>query len=160
MSLILIYILVMIPTVKSYIGMAMTPAGVALAVVALILTVIAFGRGMLGYLSPEVEVDVEAKAATDSQLSGAWKYVRGLGYAYALAAVVFVILPSERQMYVMAGAYAVTNIDGIAKLPENAVGAANAWLKRLGDAAAADGDAAAASEITKATSALSAAPVK
>lgn len=165
MSLILIYLLVMIPTVKAYLGAGLTPAGVSIAVAVLILTVIAFGRELLGHLNgddakPVDEAKQEKTVQTNTALSKAWKYVRGLSYAYVVFAVLFVILPSERQMYVMAGAYAVTNIKGIESLPENAVGAANSWLKRLGEAAAADGDTQAVEEISKAARALPAAPVK
>lgn len=41
------------------------------------------------------------------------------------------VIPSERQMYFIAGGYIVTNIDGIKDLPPNLVGAANDFLKNL-----------------------------
>lgn len=162
MSLWLIYILVMIPTIKGMIGEGLTPVGIGLGIVAVALSFITFGRSLIGYLNDAKTNEEKAAAAAENavRVSRAWKYFRGISYVYAFLAVFFVLLPSERQMYVMAGAYAVTNIEGIKNLPENAVGAANAWLKRLGDAAAADGDAAVASQLSTATSALPAAPVK
>jgi hypothetical protein len=40
-----------------------------------------------------------------------------------------VLIPSEKQLYFIAGGYAATNITGIDKLPENVVKAANDWLE-------------------------------
>lgn len=40
------------------------------------------------------------------------------------------ILPTEKQLYVIAGGYVATNTKDIAKLPDNVVKAANAWLEK------------------------------
>lgn len=154
MSLWIIYFLVMIPGIKTMIGEGLAPTGIVLIVATLILCAFTVGGGFLGYLNG---AKPEEKKETSAGVVSGWKYLRRTGYAYALAALFFVILPSEKQMYVMAGAYTVSNINGIASLPENAVGAANAWLKRLADAAVKDGDAEVASQINEA---LTAAPVK
>jgi UDP-N-acetylmuramyl pentapeptide phosphotransferase/UDP-N-acetylglucosamine-1-phosphate transferase len=46
-----------------------------------------------------------------------------------------VLVPTEKQMYLMAGAYVVTNNEQIKQLPDNMLGAANAWLKKLEEVA-------------------------
>lgn len=45
------------------------------------------------------------------------------------------IIPSERQMLIIAGGYAVTNNAEIKKLPTNAAKAVNAWLDVVEEAA-------------------------
>lgn len=157
MSIWIIYLLVMIPSIKQMIGESLTPAGIALIVIGGILTATTLASAILQYLGDgATKKETPSTGEKIKPSPTAWTYLRRAGYAYALAALVFVTLPSERQMYVMAGAYAVTNIEGISKLPENAVGAANAWLERLSQAATADGDVATAQQIQQAI----AAPVK
>lgn len=39
------------------------------------------------------------------------------------------LIPNERGIYLILGGYYVTNTEEIRELPENVVGAANAWLK-------------------------------
>lgn len=51
--------------------------------------------------------------------------------AAILSMLIGAAIPNERQMYVIIGGYAATNIEGINKLPANLVGAANAYLERL-----------------------------
>ena len=41
------------------------------------------------------------------------------------------LIPSEKQLYFIAGGYAATNIAGIDKLPGNVVKAANDWLEGI-----------------------------
>lgn len=43
-------------------------------------------------------------------------------------------LPSEKQIYTLAGGYVATNTKDIAKLPDNVIKAANAWLEKAADA--------------------------
>lgn len=162
MNLFLIYLLVMIPTVKGFLEATIGPAGIVLAILLIVLFGATVVRQSLGKLFKDPgEPTAEEQAATESTTKAfgtGWKYFRSLGYAYLAAGLLFVALPSERQMYVMAGAYVVTNIDGIGNLPDNAVGAANAWLKKLGETVG--DDAAVAQDINKAQAALPAAPVK
>jgi len=40
-----------------------------------------------------------------------------------------IFIPSNKQMMYLMGGYAVTNIEGIEKLPKNVMGAANKFLK-------------------------------
>lgn len=58
---------------------------------------------------------------------------------YALCAVVLslfsALLPSERQMLLIAGGYTATNNAEIKKLPTNAAKAVNAWLDAVTEAA-------------------------
>jgi hypothetical protein len=53
----------------------------------------------------------------------------------ALLALPFLLLcglfPSEKQLYVIAGGYVATNTKDVAKLPDNVVKAANAWLEKV-----------------------------
>lgn len=51
--------------------------------------------------------------------------------AIILCALIAALIPSEKQLYFIAGGYAATNIAGIDKLPENLVKAANDWLAGL-----------------------------
>jgi len=56
----------------------------------------------------------------------------------SLAAVLFLvfvanILPNQRTVYMLAGAYAVTNIEGIEKMPKNVVEAANRYLESINE---------------------------
>jgi len=46
-----------------------------------------------------------------------------------ILAFVLTVVPSQKQIYTVAGAYIVTNTQDIAKLPDNLVKAANDWLK-------------------------------
>ena len=47
-----------------------------------------------------------------------------------LSSLVSVLIPKEDQMWYIVGGYAVTNVEGIQELPENIVGAANAFLEK------------------------------
>lgn len=53
----------------------------------------------------------------------------------AVFAIISIPLPSDDQVYRLAGGYVATNIKDIAKLPDNLVKAANAWLEKASDAA-------------------------
>ena len=44
-------------------------------------------------------------------------------------------IPSPRQMYMLIGGYAATNIEGVEQLPANVVRAANAFLERVAEEA-------------------------
>ena len=47
-----------------------------------------------------------------------------------LSSLASVLIPDEEQMWYIVGGYAVTNVEGIQELPENIVGAANAFLEK------------------------------
>ena len=58
---------------------------------------------------------------------------RSIKYAaliFSILSISFCISPSNSQIYTMAGGYAATNTKDIAKLPDNIVKAANAWLEK------------------------------
>lgn len=46
-----------------------------------------------------------------------------------LISVLSIIIPTEKQMYTLAGGYYVANIEGIDKLPKNVVGAVNKFIE-------------------------------
>jgi hypothetical protein len=154
-SIFLIYFLVMVPAIKSAIGVGLEPAGVVLFISIAALSLFTAARTAFSAVSSDEHVRERAETPK-LDLSGPWKYLRRVVYVYVLAAVFFVFLPSERQMLVMAGAYTITNIEGISKLPENAVGAMNAWLGNLAKAAIVEGDTASLENIEKAAKALTA----
>lgn len=56
------------------------------------------------------------------------KYFAGV---FAALTLISIFVPSERQLYTIAGAYAITNIGEIDKLPKNLVDAANAYLEKI-----------------------------
>lgn len=61
-------------------------------------------------------------------------YVKHFKKAFIIFGIVILIqgfIPSERQMYIILGGYAATNVEGINKLPANLVGAANAYLEKM-----------------------------
>lgn len=43
------------------------------------------------------------------------------------------LIPSEKQLYTIAGGYMATNTTGIDKLPDNIVKAANSWLEKIAE---------------------------
>lgn len=47
-----------------------------------------------------------------------------------IASLTTIILPSQQQLYFLAGGYVATNTKDVAKLPDNVVKAANAWLEK------------------------------
>lgn len=51
----------------------------------------------------------------------------------AITGLIAIPLPNERQLYTFAGGYVATNTQDIAKLPENVVKAANAWLEKASE---------------------------
>lgn len=63
------------------------------------------------------------------------KSIRWGGSLLALLCCLSVFTPSHTQLYAIAGGYVATNTKDIEKLPENLVGAANAWLKNAADLA-------------------------
>ncbi len=64
----------------------------------------------------------------------------GVAKKFGAAAIILGILsipiPDETQIYKLAGVYIVANTKDIKKLPDNLVGAANAWLEKAAKAAA------------------------
>lgn len=50
-----------------------------------------------------------------------------------LLLIVCNLIPNERQMYTIIGGYAVTNIEGIDKLPKNLIGAANKFIENYAE---------------------------
>lgn len=63
------------------------------------------------------------------------KAVRWGGGLLALLCCLHVLTPSHTQMYAIAGGYVATNTKEVKELPENLVGAANAWLKKAAELA-------------------------
>jgi len=70
----------------------------------------------------------EAARRIRSKVIGSYKLITFLVFFFGFASV---LTPSERQIYQIVGAYAVTSIDGIDKLPSNLVGVANKYLEEL-----------------------------
>ena len=60
-----------------------------------------------------------------------FKLSRNLIIYSIITAFISSFIPSEKSVYKIIGAYAVTNIEGIEKLPPNLVKAANNFLKGL-----------------------------
>lgn len=48
----------------------------------------------------------------------------------AVLGIIAIPLPSQNQLYALAGGYVATNAKDVAKLPDNIVKAANAWLEK------------------------------
>ena len=63
------------------------------------------------------------------------KAIRWAASLLALLCLVYVLTPSHTQMYGIAGGYVTTNTKEVEKLPENLIGAANAWLKKAAELA-------------------------
>jgi hypothetical protein len=68
-----------------------------------------------------------------STRSFCFKLSRNLIIYSIIAAFIGSFIPSEKSMYKIIGAYAVTNIEGIEQLPPNIVKAANNFLEGLID---------------------------
>lgn len=66
-------------------------------------------------------------ASEDELLPSNKKYLAALG----IIALVLMLIPSESQLYKLAGAYIVTNTEGVGELPDNIVKAANDFLKSV-----------------------------
>ena len=66
-----------------------------------------------------------------STRSFCFKLSRNLIIYSIITAFITSFIPSEKSVYKIIGAYAVTNIEGIEKLPPNLVKAANNFLKGL-----------------------------
>ena len=58
-----------------------------------------------------------------------WNVVRALVFTVFVCMVLTAILPSRSDVYTIAGAYLVTNVENIEKLPANVVTAANKLLE-------------------------------
>ena len=52
------------------------------------------------------------------------------GIILAVLYLLFIVTPSNTQLYAVSGGYLATNTKEIGKLPENLVNAANAWLEK------------------------------
>ena len=79
---------------------------------------------------PELQSSkMEAVAATEG-----FRIMRKLIPYAIICAVAASILPSERQMLLIAGGYTATNNAEIKKLPTNAAKAVNAWLDAVSEA--------------------------
>lgn len=80
---------------------------------------------------PELQSSkMEAAAATEG-----FRIMRKLIPYAIICMVVASVLPSERQMLLIAGGYTATNDSEIKKLPANAAKAVNAWLDAVSEAA-------------------------
>lgn len=60
----------------------------------------------------------------------AFRYAKNLLICTIGIGFISIPFPSEKQLYMLAGGYVATNTKDIAKLPDNVVKAANAWLER------------------------------
>lgn len=59
-------------------------------------------------------------------------FLRNLGvFLLILASIISVTTPDKKSIMIIAGAYSVTNVEGIEKLPPNIVRAANDYLESL-----------------------------
>ena len=66
-----------------------------------------------------------------------YRYGKRLGVVTSIWLVLCfaaIVTPDERQIRWMIGGYVVTNIEGVGKLPDNIVGAANEFLERYREA--------------------------
>ena len=59
-----------------------------------------------------------------------FKYFIRLSICAIITALVAIPLPSEKQLYTIAGGYVATNAKDVSKLPDKVVKAANAWLEK------------------------------
>ncbi len=62
-----------------------------------------------------------------------YRPVRFLVISSVVVGLIGVSLPSEKQLYMLAGGYVATNAKDVAKLPDNVVKAANAWLEKAAE---------------------------
>lgn len=58
----------------------------------------------------------------------------------AIAIALMSLVPSERQIYTIIGGYVATNAEGVSKLPDNLVGAANKFLEQYAADSGNDGE--------------------
>ena len=77
---------------------------------------------VVGFSCPDDEWPPEAK-------SRFIKTVKRLGWTLCVMFVFVMCAPSERAVYTIAGAYIITNTEGVTNLPQNLVGAANRFLE-------------------------------
>lgn len=60
-----------------------------------------------------------------------WTWAIRFGVAAAIVAFVGVFLPSDKQLYTIAGGYYATNNAELKKMPDNVFKAANSYLEKL-----------------------------
>ena len=59
------------------------------------------------------------------------KYLKRSVITLLVSALIFTVIPTEKQIYMIAGGYVVTNNQELQKLPNNVLQAANKYLERL-----------------------------
>lgn len=59
-----------------------------------------------------------------------FRWVVRFAVSFVVLTLIAIPLPSDKQLYTLAGGYVATNTKDVAKLPDNVVKAANAWLEK------------------------------
>ena len=74
---------------------------------------------------------INAAAECDDDAIKYWrKAALKFVWAIIVVGIISVPIPSEKELYTVAGGYIATNTKDVAKLPDNVVKAANAWLEK------------------------------
>lgn len=81
------------------------------------------------FISLLVLMDSGGMESFDHKASIKWR--NALIPVFIIFGLFATLIPNEKQIYMIAGGYAVTNVEGINKLPANIVGAANAYLEKV-----------------------------
>ena len=115
MSLFELYALFVLVPALSSIGSTIMTISLILVGVGLFITLIAAAEGDFDEVVPY------------------WK--RGIKYIGVplVVGILLSLAPDEKQVKFLAGGYVVTNVEGIAELPENIVESANTFLKSIAD---------------------------
>ncbi len=95
---------------------------------ALIIPIIGLGGGTIGYFVNQNDGDPKFVPICRSIIKYSIFFLSLLIFG-------FVISPSSEQLYTVAGGYVATNTKDVAKLPDNVIKAANAWLEKAADEA-------------------------
>ena len=71
----------------------------------------------------------------DDDAKQLFRHARKIFLWAGIVAIISIPFPCDKQLYTLAGGYVATNTKDIAKLPDNVVKAANAWLKKSAEVA-------------------------
>lgn len=135
MNVFVVYLLFMLPSFKAALDVGVFTVGIGLIVTTVLSIIFFIVRTLIGYLNCEEETEIVAtrRIKLDGVVSNVWKYIRRVGYVYAFAVCVAVLIPQKEQLLGIVGVVMVTNIQGIEKMPSNIVNAMNVGLERLAD---------------------------
>jgi hypothetical protein len=120
MSLFTLYLLSILPGVGGLFS--------GLGVILIILCVIGFFMALVADFD-SCRDGMKYKKVWANQMKKGW------GVLIAAFLLIGVLIPSEKQLYFIAGGYVATNTEGVKELPDNIMNAANSWLENIADAA-------------------------